>query len=207
MKKETEDKKILHLIQQAGTLMMTNRNHIRNLGNITFDTLASHSFHVGIIAYCICRMEKLPHEEAMRALTMGIFHDLAEARTGDNDFVTKNYAQMDDERAIKDQFSGFKFGKDLEKEVLEYEERKTMLSKLVKDADCVAQMFMEWSLAWQGNKLAEKWFKGDLKHRLPYLKTKSAKKLVRMLKTSDPQDWWWSELVEKHGPNLKHLNG
>jgi len=92
-------------------------------------------------------------------------------------------------------------------QVLEYEERKTMLSKFVKDADCVAQMFMEWSLAWQGNKLAEKWFKGDLKHRLPYLKTKSAKKLVKMLKTSDPQDWWWSDLVDKKGPNLKHLNG
>ncbi len=207
MAKKSENKKILHLIQQAGTLMMTNRNHIRNLGNITFDTLASHCFHVGIIAYCVCRMEQMSHNDAMRALTMGIFHDLLEARTGDNDFVTKNYTVMDDEKAIKDQFSGFSFGKDLQAEVLEYEARKTKLSKCVKDADCIAQMFVEWSLAWQGNRLAEKWFINDMKNRLPYLKTKSAKKIVRLIKSTDPQDWWWSELVEKKGPNLKHLNG
>lgn len=206
-KKNEEDKKIMYLIQQAGTLMMTNRSHIRNLGNITFDTLASHSFHVGIIAYCISRMEKLSHPDGMKALTMGIFHDLAEARTGDNDFVTKNYSTMDEEKAVKDQFSGFDFGKDLINEINEYEVRESKISKCVKDADCVAQMFMEWSLSWQGNKLAEKWFKGDLIHRLPYLKTKSAKKLINLIKKSDPQDWWWNDLVTKSGPNLKHLNG
>ena len=86
-----ENKKIMYLIQQAGTLMLMNRNHIRNLGNITFDTIASHSFHVAIISYCITRMEGMSHEEGMKAITMGLFHDLQEARTGDNDFVSKNY--------------------------------------------------------------------------------------------------------------------
>ncbi|TSC93314.1 MAG: metal-dependent phosphohydrolase [Candidatus Berkelbacteria bacterium Licking1014_85] len=208
MKKQmSENKKIMYLIQQAGTLMMTNRSHIRNLGNVAFDTLASHSFHVGIIAYCIVRMEKLSHIDGMQAITMGIFHDLAEARTGDNDFVTKNYTVMDEYKAIKDQFSGIDFGKDLMREIDEYEKRTSKVSKCVKDADCIAQMFMEWSLSWQGNKLAEKWFKGDLIHRVPYLKTKSAKKIIELIKKSDPQEWWWNELVNKKGPNLKHLNG
>jgi len=197
----------MYLIQQAGTLMMTNRGHIRNLGNITFDTLASHSFHVGIIAYCIARMEKLSHADGMKALAMGVFHDLAEARTGDNDFVTKNYTTMDEPRAVEDQFRGINFGDDLKKELLEFEERKTEIAKCVKDADCISQMFMEWTLSWQGNKLAEKWFKGDLKYRVPSLRTKSAKKLIELLKKSDPQEWWWHDLVSRKGPNLKHLNG
>jgi len=207
MAKETEDKKILHLIQQAGTLMLMNRNHIRNLGNITFDTIASHSFHVAIISYCITRMEGLGHEEGLKALGMGLIHDLVEARTGDNDFVSKNYTTMDEERATRDQFAGIGFGKDLLKEVNEYEERQTKVSKYVKDADAVAQMYMEWTLAWQGNRLAEKWFKGDLINRVPNFRTKSAKKIVRLIKSTDPQDWWWDELVTKKGPNLKHLNG
>jgi len=206
-KKESENKRIMYLIQQAGVLMMTNRSHIRNLGNITFDTLASHSFHVAVIAYCIARMEKLSHAEAMKALTMGIFHDLAEARTGDNDFVTKNYTVSDERRAVKDQFSGFSFGKDLLFEIEEYNERKSKISKIVKDADCLAQMFIEWSLSWQGNKLAEKWFKGDFKYRVPNLRTKSAKKLILLIKKSNPQEWWWHDLVAHKGPNLKHLNG
>jgi len=207
MPKESENKKILHLIQQAGTLMLMNRNHIRNLGNITFDTIASHSFHVAVIAYCITRMEGFSHQDGTRALAVGLIHDLAEARTGDNDFISKNYTTMDEKQATIDQFSGIGFAKDLMNELDEYEERKTKLSKCIKDADHVAQMYMEWTLAWQGNKLAEKWFKGDMIHRVPSLKTESAKKIVRMIKSTDPQDWWWDELVNKQGPNLKNLNG
>lgn len=206
IKKSEEDKNILHLIQQAGTLMLMNRNHIRNLGNITFDTIASHCFHVATIAYCIARMEGFSHEEGMRALTVGLIHDLAEARTGDNDFISKNYTTMDEERASADQFRGIEFAADLKRELDEYEERQTKLSKCIKDADVVAQMYMEWTLAWQGNKLAEKWFNSDLKLRIPSLKTKSAKKLIRLIKSTDPQDWWWDELMNKK-PNLKHLNG
>lgn len=205
--KLSNNKKILYLIEQAGTLMLMQRNHVRNLGNITFDTIASHSFHVSVIAYCIARMEGLSHADGSKAMVMGLMHDLSEARTGDNDFVTKNYTTMDEAKAAQDQFDGINFGKDLLAEVEEYEKRETKISKCTKDADCVAQIFMEWTLAWQGNKLAEKWFKGDLVHRVPSLRTKSAKDLVLSMKKSDPQEWWWSELVDKNGPNLKHLGG
>lgn len=206
-KKTDENKKIMYLIQQAGTLMLMQRNHVRNLGNVTFDTIASHSFHVAVISYCISRMEGFSHPDGMRAITIGLLHDLSEGRTGDNDFVSKNYTTMDDARAIEDQFSGFDFAQDLKNEVEQYEKRESKLSKCVKDADAIAQMFMEWTLSWQGNKLAEKWFKGDLIHRVPYLHTKSAKKLIDLIKNSDPQEWWWNQFVDDKGPNLKHLNG
>ncbi|OQB05893.1 MAG: hypothetical protein BWY19_00672 [bacterium ADurb.Bin212] len=207
MSKPDENKKIMYLIQQVGTLMLMQRNHVRNLGNITFDTIASHCFHVAVIAYCITRMEGFSHADGMRALSVGLLHDLAEARTGDNDFVSKNYTTMDETRAVEDQFSGFDFAEDLKKEIEEYEKRETKLSKCIKDADHIAQMYMEWTLSWQGNKLAEKWFKGDMIHRVPALHTKSAKKLVDLIKNSDPQEWWWNQFVDKGGPNLKHLNG
>ncbi len=66
--------KILHLIQQAGCLMLMPRAHVKNLGT-TFDTVA-----------CV----------------MALFHDLAEARTGDIDFVGKHYTKAEEEKAIKD---------------------------------------------------------------------------------------------------------
>lgn len=207
MSKKESNKRILYLIEQAGTLMLMQRNHVRNLGNITFDTIASHSFHVAVISYCICRMEGLSHEEGLKGISMGLLHDLAEARTGDNDFVTKNYTTMDEERAMKDQFSGFPFGKDLLGELTEYEKRESKVAKCVKDADCVAQMFMEWTLAWQGNKLAQKWFDGDFVTRVPSFRTESGKSLAESLKNSDPQEWWWDDLINKNGPNLKNLNG
>src|SRR3989304_3600665 len=126
-------KRVLYLIQQAGVLMLMPRSHNKQLGT-TFDTVASHSHHVAVITYCISRMEGLSHENAMKALTMATFHDLAEARTGDLDFVAKHYSTADEAKAVKDQFNGFEFGKDLKKLVEEYEERKSLESKCAKDA-------------------------------------------------------------------------
>ena len=185
------DLKVLYLIQQAGSLLQMPRSHVRSLGN-TFDTVASHSFHVAIIAYCIARMEGLSHDDGSRCLAMGLLHDLAEARTGDLDFVSKNYTKKDDKKAVSDQFAGLAFGNDLKNLILEYEDRTSLISKCAKDADMLQQTYLEWVLAWQGNKLAEKWF--------------AAKKLMLQMKDSNPQKWWWSEFVEK-GVNLKHLNG
>ena len=146
-------KKVLFLIEQAGTLLQMPRSHVRTLGN-AFDTIASHSYHVSIMAYCIARMEKLNHEDGMKALAMGLFHDLTEGRTADLDFISKNYTKDNEGKAIQDQFGGAKFGKELKKLLREYNERKSAISKCVKDADQLAQMYHEWALMWRGNKLA-----------------------------------------------------
>ncbi len=187
--------KILYLIQQSGVLMLMPRSHNKQLGT-TFDNVASHSHHVAVIAYCLCRMEDLTHEQAMEATTMAVFHDLAEARTGDLDFVAKHYAENDEEKAVEDQFSGFDFGKDLKDLIDQYEERDTLVAKCAKDADSLDQIYQEWVLMWQGNKLAGIWFESDFKDRVPGLRTESAKKLAYAMKESNPQEWWWSQFVK-----------
>ena len=92
--------KTFHLIQQAGTLMQMPRQHTKHLGN-TFDTVASHSFHVAVISYCIAKMEGLTQEKALRAMAMGLFHDMVEARTGDIDFVGKHYTTATKKKQLK----------------------------------------------------------------------------------------------------------
>ena len=188
-------KKVLHLIQQSGVLMLMPRSHNKQLGT-TFDTVASHSHHVSIIAYSLSRLEGLSHESALKSMAMAVFHDLAEARTGDLDFVAKHYGENDEERAVKDQFSGFDFGKDLEELVAEYEERASLEAKCAKDADSLEQLYQEWVLMWQGNDLAKIWFESDFKDRVPGLRTESAKKLAHEMKESNPQEWWWSQFVK-----------
>ena len=183
------NKKVLYFIQQAGSLLLMPRTHKRTLGT-TFDTVASHSFHVAILAYTIARMEKLSSQQALEAMAMGLLHDLSEARTGDMDFPARMYTTVDESRAVKDQFAGISFGSDLENLIIEYETRKTEVSQCAKDADSLQQFYLEWVLTWQGNKIAEKWYKNDLKIRIPGMFTKSAKKLARLIKSSSPQEWW-----------------
>lgn len=202
------NKRILFLIQQAGSLLQTPRSHVRSLGN-AFDTVASHSHHASIIAYCIARTEKLNHEEAMKASMMATLHDLAEGRTGDLDFVSKNYTKDDEDRAIRDQFKDVDFGPDLEKLLEEYNEQKTLIAQCAKDADSLAQIYHEWVLMWRGNKLAEKWFEGDFIARVPYFHTESTKQLVFAMKDSNSNEWWWDEFVTKDGQakTREHLLG
>lgn len=201
-------KKILFLIEQAGVLLQMPRTHVRSLGN-AFDTIASHSHHVSIMAYCIARMENLSHEEGMKALSMGTFHDLAEARMADLDFVSKNYTKDDEDRAIEDQFSGIEFGSDLKGLLAEYLERKSLVSRCAKDADQLAQMYHEWALMWRGNKLAEQWFETDFANRVPNFFTESAKQLALAMKDSNPNEWWWDEFFTSSGApkTQKHLLG
>lgn len=172
------------------------RTHTRNLGN-TYDTVASHSYHLSVIAYCICRMEGLSHEDGIKSIAMGVFHDLEEARAGDLDFISKHYNEKNEHKAIKDTFTNIEFGKDLEEMVEEYESKKSKVAKCVKDADLIEQMYQEWYLMWQGNKMAQKWFEFKLESILPNLYTESGKKIVEEMRNSHPHEWWWSEFIEK----------
>lgn len=198
------NQEIFDYISEVGNLMFMPRSHNRSLLN-TFDTVASHAFHVGIIAYCLTRMEKLTHEDGIKALSMGVFHDNAEMRTGDLDFIAKNYATTDETKAIKDQLKNLPFGADLIKIFEEYEERKTLISKCAKDADSLEQMYQEWVLMHTGNTMAKRWFEGSTINRIPYLRTKSAKLIAKIMLKRHPHQWWWKDFVEKN-LNLTHLN-
>lgn len=198
--------KIIDFVCETGNLMFMPRAHQRHLLE-TFDSIASHSHHTSIIAYCLSRMEGLSHEESIKAMTMATLHDLAEIRTIDLDFVAKHYAKTDEDLANQHQLGKLPFGEDLLKVIKEYDERKTLISKCAKDADILDQMYQEWMLSHMGNKMAERWFTGDYKFRVPFFLTKSAKKLALELKQSYPHRWWFEDLVYKNGPKSEFLLG
>ena len=117
------------------------------------------------------------------------------ARTSDLDFIHKHYVKADEDQAVQDQFKGIEFAEGMKELLKEFEEGKTRVSKCACDADSLAQLYMEWVSMWQGNKLAEKWFRSDFKDRVPGLRTKSAQKLAYAMKDSSPQEWWWSQFT------------
>ena len=198
-------KRIFNFISETGSLMFMKRTHYRSLIN-TFDTVSSHSHHVAIIAYCLTRMERLSHEDGLKAIAMGTFHDSAESRVGDLDFIAKHYDTRDEEKAFIDQFKGLPFEKDLDNLIKEYEERETLIAKCAKDADNLEQIYQEWVLTYTGNLMAKRWFEGSTKHRIPFLRTKSAKKIFKFFKTNQPHDWWFEDLIEK-GVKQEFLTG
>jgi hypothetical protein len=86
----------------------------------------------------------------------------------------------------------------LENLITEYEQRESLAAKCAKDADLIEQMYQEWVLMWQGNKLAQNWFEGKFDMVVPRLRTESAKQVITSLKESNPHEWWWEDLVTKN---------
>ena len=128
-----------------------------------------------------------------KVLQMCMFHDIAEARISDLNYVHQKYVDKKEHQAVKDMTDSTPFGDKMFATINEYEERKTKESILVKDADN-----LEWILALKeeldtGNTRALSWIKPAIKR----LKTSQAKIIAKEIMSMDSNDWWFDKQSQK----------
>ena len=100
----------------------------RNI-NFTYDTVASHSFRVAIIAYFLAKEEGVDPE---RAALGGLVHDIHEYLIGDLDPTMKKYLSIDEE-AIAETLPLEGVLKEIWLDI--FKKRDMSLYHVVKDAD------------------------------------------------------------------------
>ena len=183
-KQNTNYNKITDLLFEIGTLRNMKRMHCQTLPQVN-DTIASHSFETAIIGIVLAKMENVDENKVLK---MCLFHDIAEARTGDANFIHSHYVKADEEKANKDQYSGTP----LEKEVLEildeYNERKSKEAIIAKDADLINQIILQCNYLKDSKKDLDRWNR----HSIKGLKTKSAKKLAETITARSPFEWFYN---------------
>ncbi|HCU47552.1 TPA: phosphohydrolase [Patescibacteria group bacterium] len=182
---DNELKKITELFFEIGSLRRLQRSHIQNLGK-TEDSVLDHSYRAAMMGYVIAKMEGL---DADKVLKMCLWHDLAESRTGDRNWVHKKFVKVDETKASRAQFSGTPIAKEVLTLLKEFEARKTPESKLAKDVDYLEEVFQLKEYADQGNKEAERWLRSP--YNIGAIKNKTAKQIISMMLKSDVHDWWW----------------
>ncbi|MBI5465839.1 MAG: HD domain-containing protein [Candidatus Kerfeldbacteria bacterium] len=180
---QAELKRIVEFIFEVGSLRRVKRSHLQNLGK-TEDSILDHSFRVAMIGYLLATIEGA---EADKVLKMCLFHDLAESRTGDRNWIHKKFVKVNESKATRDQLKNLPIQKPVIKLLNEYRIGKTLEARLAKEADILEQAFQLKEYADQGNKEAERW----LPHNMVPLKTKTGKMLARLAIKSDVHDWWW----------------
>lgn len=155
-----------------------------------FANLAEHHFRVFWIAMVIAANEG--DVDTGKIAKLCLLHDIAESRTGDVDYISRQYAERNEELAIHDMLGETS----VEKEFLalweEYEKRETIEAKIAKDADNLDVDFELAEQAAKGSQLQDAFhttrdFVGSNK-----LYTETAKEMYRQLKSSSPHDWWSS---------------
>ncbi len=176
-------KSIANFLFEAGILSRTPRSGFHFLGS-GHQSVAEHVHRTVFVGYALATMEKEVDME--KVMKMCLFHDLAEARTSDLNYVHQKYAESDEKAALNDLADAVPFGADILAIVAEMRERKTKEAILAKDADQ-----LEWILSLKeeidtGNIRATSWIVAAIKR----LKTTSAQKLAKVIMETNSDEWW-----------------
>lgn len=184
-------KKIVNLFYELGTLRKVARSHRQTLlTDDMSDNIASHSYRVTMIGWFLAKMEKA---DPYKVVMMCLWHDVSEARTGDQNWVHKKFVQAFEKEVVDSQLKNLDNKEELSDISEEYTDRKTLEARVAKDADLLDQILLLKEYDLQGNKEAASWLKNN--EQTKRLFTLSAKKLVKEIVSQDPSDWWnheWS---------------
>lgn len=193
---------IVNFVFEVGMLKKTPRTGYQFLGS-GGESVAEHAFRTAIIGYILSHEE--PEADQEKTVLMCLFHDLPEARTGDQNYVNKKYVQVDEGQALADMARGLPFGDDIRALVEEFNAGKSLEARISRDAD---QMDLILELKRQldlGNAYAKEW----LFYAVERLQTDRAKEMAGETMRTDSSEWWFEKRRELwvNGPgNAKKID-
>jgi len=182
--KDSPGNGIVNFFFELGMLKRTPRSGFQFLGSGR-ESVADHSFRTALIGYTLAKI--VPGVDPFKVVSLCLFHDVPEARTGDLNYVNKRYVEAREAEAVSDIAAGLPFGAELKTLIEEYREEKSEESRLVHDAD---QLDLILELKEQqdlGNAYAEKWIHFARKR----LRTPIGKQLAEEILRTDSTDWWF----------------
>ena len=188
--KKSKHPEIANFFFEVNTLRKLARIHRQTLNTDDLsDNIASHSFLVAHIGYYLALTEKV---DAGKVAIMCLFHDLAEARSNDHNWVHKKYVKVFEDEIRIYQKDGAPHGTLFGPIVAEYDERKTPEARIAKDADLLAQIVLLKEYSYTGNQEAGEWIgpKSVYKFTRERYFSESAYELALALRDSKPSDWW-----------------
>lgn len=194
MNKRSKYNNLINLFYEIGSLRKMKRSYILHMLQ-DVESVAEHSHRVILIAYFLSKEVKA---DPYKTMLMAAFHDLSETRTGDANWHQKEYVTHDEAKAQEAQFS-LMGNPALEiKEILnEYHERKSLESKIAKDADNVDYILNLKELELQGNLEAKRRLNSkDVSKR--HLYTDLAKRMFDDLLKSKPNDWYSNDRMKTY---------
>jgi len=192
-------KALINFLFEVGMLKKTPRTGYQFLGTGK-ESVAEHSFRATIIGYVLARQES--RADPLKTVLMCLFHDLHEARTGDQNYVNKRYVQVDEEKAAQDLTEGLPFGDEFLSLTREFNRGETLEASLSRDADQLALIVELKEQQDLGNKYAADWIHYALKR----LRTENANKMAQEILKTDWTDWWFEKKTEwwVNGPENNH---
>ncbi|MCL4490099.1 MAG: HD domain-containing protein [Chloroflexi bacterium] len=179
-------------LNEVGMLNRTPRSGFAFLGTGQ-QSVSEHIARMLHIAFLLARQTASKVDE-LRLLHLVLFHDLPEARTGDQNYVNHKYVRADLDKVLEEGAHEWPFGQEIAGYIREFEERVTPEAVLANDAD---QLELLASLKEQmdlGNPHVQDW----IPPLLARLKTDVAQKLAQEILATPWDEWWFSDKEDPH---------
>lgn len=183
---ENDLKNDINFLFEMGNIRFIERMWKRFLRD-DFANLAEHHFRMFWIAMVIAAHEK--NVDTGKLAKLVLIHDIAESRTGDVDYLARQYTERNEKLAMEDMLAGTSIEKEFYALWQEYEDRKTLEAKIAKDADNLDVDFELAEQAAKGGQLQKYWKDNREFVSKNKLYTAAAKKLFKQLETANPHAW------------------
>ena len=120
--------RIADFLFEIGTMRKLMRMHRQTLlTDDASDNIASHSYRVSFIGWYLAKEE---NADLYKTVMMCLLHDVAEARSGDHNWIHKKYVKVFGEEITKEQLGTLPYP-DFEELVNEYDKREAVLMKAI----------------------------------------------------------------------------
>ncbi|MFH1621012.1 MAG: HD domain-containing protein [Patescibacteria group bacterium] len=176
----------IEFLYEIGTLRFIPRTW-RQFLNIDFANLAEHTLRVIWTAVIIAKNEE--GADLNKVIKMALVHDITESRTGDVHYLSRQYTERNEKSAINDILVDTGAEDEFRALWEEYEDRKSLEAKIVKDADNIDVDLELMEQKARGESLPEKWRPMREQAVATRLYTESAKKIFQLLHEIHPHDW------------------
>jgi len=178
---------VLNFFAEAGLLKKVKRSGWWVAGIKDPESVAEHCFRCAVIVYYMAHQEKV---DVYKVLVMTLFNDIHEARINDLHKMGHYYIDFKEaeKKVFKEQIAIFdaSLKRELENFRRDYDRQLTKESMVARDADILECLIQAKEYYDRGHAGVKRFF-----HRAPsYLKTKTAKRLWRDIKTWDSHRWW-----------------
>lgn len=179
-------KKVANFLFEAGMLQKTPRSGFFFLGSGS-QSVAEHLNRVGYIGFILAKMNK--DADVGKVLEMCMFHDFAEARVSDLNYVHQKYVERRESDAVRDLAEKMPFGDEIQSIIEAYNARDSIEAKLTKDADNLELLLALKEQIDIGNERARTWIPA----LLPRIKTDEGKKLAEAILETESDEWWYGD--------------
>ena len=159
----------------------------RQFLNPNFENLAEHTLRVIWIALMIAQEEGV--KDTGKIVKMALVHDLSESRSVDVHYVSRQYAERFEDKALADTLNGVNLAEEFVQLWHEAEAKKSLAAQIVKDADNLDVDLELREQAALGVQLGKDLAPMRRHVGMTKLYTQTARKLWREIQKANPNDW------------------